>query len=72
MDQIRVTTFDGPGTPPKMRMVDRPKVPENAALMQIGACGTDLHILKGHWPKPLPCSSVAKQWCHVTWSVRVR
>ena len=28
-----------------------------AALIKIGACGvcgTDLHILKGHWPKPLP------------------
>ena len=27
------------------------------ALIQIGACGvcgTDQHILKGHWPKPLP------------------
>ena len=35
----------------------RPPVPRNAALIQIGACGvcgTDLHILKGHWPKPLP------------------
>ena len=30
---------------------------EKAALIKIGACGvcgTDLHILKGHWPKPLP------------------
>ena len=29
----------------------------NAALIKIGACGvcgTDQHILKGHWPKPLP------------------
>jgi hypothetical protein len=28
-----------------------------AALIKIGACGvcgTDQHILKGHWPKPLP------------------
>ena len=22
--------------------------------MACGVCGTDLHILKGHWPKPLP------------------
>ena len=32
-------------------------MPRKAALIQIGACGvcgTDLHILKGHWPKPLP------------------
>ena len=27
-----------------------------AAVLQVGACGvcgTDLQILKGHWPKPL-------------------
>jgi threonine dehydrogenase-like Zn-dependent dehydrogenase len=32
-------------------------VPAKAALIRIdacGVCGTDLHILKGHWPKPLP------------------
>ena len=57
MEQIRVATFDGPGAEPVIRTVDRPDVPKNAALVQIGACGvcgTDLHILKGHWPKPLP------------------
>ena len=34
-----------------------PIIPNQAALIKIGACGvcgTDLHILKGHWPKPLP------------------
>jgi threonine dehydrogenase-like Zn-dependent dehydrogenase len=34
-----------------------PEIPDKAALIKIGACGvcgTDLHILKGHWPKPLP------------------
>ena len=34
-----------------------PDVPSKAALIKIGACGvcgTDQHILKGHWPKPLP------------------
>ena len=57
MNQIRVATFDGPGARPKIQLVDRPKVPNNAALFEVGACGvcgTDLHILKGHWPKPLP------------------
>jgi len=37
--------------------VQRPKVPPKAALFTVGACGvcgTDLHILAGHWPKPLP------------------
>ncbi|MCG8558209.1 MAG: zinc-binding dehydrogenase [Hyphomicrobiales bacterium] len=56
-EMIRVTTFDGPAADPVMREVARPDVPANAALIQIGACGvcgTDLHILKGHWPKPLP------------------
>jgi threonine dehydrogenase-like Zn-dependent dehydrogenase len=54
---VRVATFDGPGAPPVIREVPKPKVPRKAALIQIGACGvcgTDLHILKGHWPKPLP------------------
>lgn len=54
---IRVATFAGPGSQPTIETVPWPKVPRKAALLQIGACGvcgTDLHILKGHWPKPLP------------------
>jgi threonine dehydrogenase-like Zn-dependent dehydrogenase len=57
MKNIRVATFAGPGAPPEMREVPWPKVGRKSALIQIGACGvcgTDLHILKGHWPKPLP------------------
>jgi len=57
LSDIQVATFDGPGCSPVIRTVPRPPVPEQAALIQIGACGvcgTDLHILKGHWPKPLP------------------
>ena len=57
MSTVRVSTFDGPGTRAKMQEVPRPKVPNKAALIQIGVCGvcgTDLHILQGHWPKPLP------------------
>lgn len=57
MNDIRVATFDGPGAPPVIRTVARPKIGPKAALIRIGACGvcgTDLHILKGHWPKPLP------------------
>lgn len=57
MTTIRVATFDGPGAKPVIQTVPRPHVPAKAALIQIGACGvcgTDLHILKGHWPKPLP------------------
>ena len=56
-EDIRVATFDGPGSDPVIQTVPWPQVPEKAALIQIGACGvcgTDLHILKGHWPKPLP------------------
>ena len=57
MEQIRVSTFAGPGAAPVIRAVPWPDIPKNAALIQIGACGvcgTDLHILKGHWPKKLP------------------
>ena len=57
MSEVRVATFDGPGAEPVIRTVPRPKVGPRAALIRIGACGvcgTDLHILKGHWPKPLP------------------
>jgi threonine dehydrogenase-like Zn-dependent dehydrogenase len=56
-NDIRVATFDGPGARPVIRSVPWPSIPKKAALLQIGACGvcgTDLHILKGHWPKPLP------------------
>ena len=56
MTTVRVATF-GAGAPPVIREVPWPQVPRKAALIQIGACGvcgTDLHILKGHWPKPLP------------------
>lgn len=54
---VRVATFAGPGANPVIRTVPWPDVPENAAVLQVGACGvcgTDQHILKGHWPKPLP------------------
>jgi threonine dehydrogenase-like Zn-dependent dehydrogenase len=54
---IRVATFDGPGADPVIREVPWPHVPRKAALIKIGACGvcgTDQHILKGHWPTPLP------------------
>ncbi len=57
MQEIRVATFAGPGASPVIRTVARPKIGPRAALIRIGACGvcgTDLHILKGHWPKPLP------------------
>ncbi|MFC7539044.1 hypothetical protein ACFQU2_05665 [Siccirubricoccus deserti] len=57
MPNIRVATFAGPGAAPEIREVPWPKVGRKAALIQIGACGvcgTDLHILKGHWPKPCP------------------
>ena len=54
---VRVVTFDGPGTPPVLRRVPRPSVPPRGALIRIeacGVCGTDLHILQGHWPGALP------------------
>jgi len=54
---IRVTTYAGPSADPIMREVPWPKVPAKGALIKIGACGvcgTDQHILRGHWPKPLP------------------
>src|SRR5260370_530870 len=57
---IRVATFAGPGAQPEIRSVPWPDVPDKAALIQIGACGvcgTDLHTLKGHCPKPLPWPS---------------
>ena len=57
MADIRVATFDGPESAPVIRAVPKPIIGPKAALIRIGACGvcgTDLHILKGHWPKPLP------------------
>ena len=40
-----------------MRSVPLPRVPKRGALIRIdacGVCGTDLHILQGHWPGELP------------------
>lgn len=57
METIRVATFDGPGSRPQIRSVPRPTVSDRAGLIRVdacGVCGTDLHILRGHWPKPLP------------------
>ncbi len=54
---IRVSTYDGPGGKPTIHEVPKPDIPPKGALIRIGACGvcgTDQHILKGHWPKPLP------------------
>ena len=54
---VRVSTFAGPGANPVIHEVPRPQVPARAALIRIaacGVCGTDLHILNGHWPTPLP------------------
>ena len=54
---VRVITFDGPATHPDLRTVRRPSVPNRGALIRIdacGVCGTDLHILRGHWPGKLP------------------
>jgi len=56
-EQVAVATFDGPGARPVIRSVPRPAVGRSAALFTVaacGVCGTDLHILAGHWPKPLP------------------
>jgi NADPH:quinone reductase-like Zn-dependent oxidoreductase len=53
MEQIRVCTHEGPGAQPVIRTVPWPKIGRKAALIKVGACGvcgTDLHILKGHWP----------------------
>jgi hypothetical protein len=57
MEQIRVSVFAGPSAAPEIRSVPWPAIPKKAGLIKIGACGvcgTDLHILKGHWPKQLP------------------
>ena len=57
MEQTRVSTFAGPGAQPVIHTVPWPKTSSRAALIKVGACGvcgTDLHILKGHWPKQLP------------------
>ena len=57
MSMIRVSTFAGPGAEAEIREVRWPKIGRKGALIKVaacGVCGTDLHILKGHWPKPLP------------------
>ena len=58
MSDIRVATFAGPGSDPVIRTVPRTRIGPKAALIRIGACGvcgTDLHILKGHWRLAAVC-----------------
>lgn len=55
--RVGVITYAAPGASPVLRSVPRPPVPSWGALIRIaacGVCGTDLHILKGHWPDQLP------------------
>ena len=55
--EIGVITFAGPDAKPQLRSVARPRAPAKGALIRIeacGVCGTDLHILRGHWPGELP------------------
>ncbi len=71
MEQIRVATYAGPGAEPLIRTVPWPKIPKRAALIKVGACGvcgTDLHILKGHWPKNCPGRSRSGTRSAACWS----
>ena len=36
MEQIRVSTFDGPGAKPLIRTVPWPDIPKRAALIKVG------------------------------------
>ncbi len=57
MNTISVSTVDGPGERPHIHRVPRAQVPKRGALIRIEACGvygTNLRILRGHWPQPLP------------------
>ena len=44
MEQIRVSTFAGPGALPVIHTVPRPKISSKAALIKIGACGVCVRI----------------------------
>ena len=59
MTDFRIATFAGPGAPPVIQMMDRPRLGRRAAVFAIGACGVsgaDLRILRGEgagelsWP----------------------
>ena len=56
MDQIRVSTFAGPGAQPVLILFrgQRFRAKRHSSRSAPAASGTDLHILKGHWPKQLP------------------
>jgi hypothetical protein len=53
MEQIRVATFDGPGTEPVIRSVPRPEVPDEAALSLSGLAASAA-------PPSHPCRALAK------------
>lgn len=55
MSDSRVATFAGPGAPPAIQMVDRPRLGRRSASIAVGACGVsdgDLRALRegSSWP----------------------
>ncbi len=53
MSDIRAAVLTGPGAPPTIQMVDRPRLGRQGALYAIGACGVseaDLALLRGAAP----------------------
>ncbi len=49
MEQIKVSTFAGPGARPVIHEVPRPGIPKKAALMQVGACGGLVGPISTFW-----------------------
>lgn len=54
---VRAAVFHGPGQPHELAELEmRPPGPRDVAVRMaaIGVCGSDLHVVKGEWPRPLP------------------
>lgn len=55
--QVRAAVFHGPGQPFELAELEmRPPGPRDVAVRMaaIGVCGSDLHVVKGEWPRPTP------------------
>ena len=55
--RTRAAVFHGPGLPFELAELElRPPGPRDVAVRMaaIGVCGSDLHVVKGEWPRPLP------------------
>jgi S-(hydroxymethyl)glutathione dehydrogenase/alcohol dehydrogenase len=55
--RIRAALFNGPGRGFEVREIEAEEPRDDEVLVRmsaVGVCGSDLHVVKGEWPRPTP------------------